>query len=163
MGNTNNNKKGRMASAERDEKKAQAKKMFLKNIAMQNISEITGVGIKTLSLWRDEDNWQGLKDLQNMRPSEIKNLILEYVRDIKNGDTPRYKADDLAKISAAFNRLNDGRKKAVYTMESFDEFSEYMFEQAGVNTGVKRDELLNLLKQIRLHFEKYVNQLMRND
>lgn len=155
--------KGRMTAVERDYKKSQGKDLFVKGFAITNISEIIGVGVKTIGTWRDEDDWEKEKELNNIRPSEIKRLILEYVRDIKNGDTPAYKADDLSKISAAFDRLNDSRKKAVHTMESFDDFSQFMMVLAGNATGKKREDLLELLKEIRIYFDKYVNGLLQHD
>jgi hypothetical protein len=90
-------------------------------------------------------------------------MILEYVRDLKNGDTPLYKADDLSKISAAFDRLNDSRKKAVYTMESFDDFSQFMMVKAGNNTGKKREDLIELLKLVRPYFDQYITELLQHD
>lgn len=155
--------KGRMTSVERDYKKSQGKDLFIKGFSISNISEIIGVGIKTLSGWRDLHNWEGEKELNNIRPSEIKKLILQYVLDIKEGRTPKHKADDLAKISAAFDRLNDSRKTAVYTMESIDGFCQFMVVEAGQNIGKKRDELIELIKVIRPQFDKYVNNLLQND
>ncbi|MDV6170225.1 hypothetical protein R1T16_17445 [Flavobacterium sp. DG1-102-2] len=157
------NKKGRMSAVERDFKKSQGKELFVKGFSITNISEIIGVGIKTLSGWRDDDDWDKEKELHNIKPSEIKRLILAYVRDIKNGETPLYKADDLAKISAAFDRLNDSRKKAVHTMESFDGFSSFMMLKAGNATGKKREELLETLKSVRVFFDLYVNELLQHD
>jgi uncharacterized protein YjcR len=158
-----NKTKGRMTAAESDYKKSQGKDLFVKGFSITNISEIIGVGIKTLSNWRDLHNWEGEKELNNIRPSEIKKLILQYVLDIKEGRKPQHKADDLAKISAAFDRLNDSKKKAVYTMESIAEFSEFMIVLAGNNTGKKRDELLELLQNTRVYFDKYVSELLQND
>lgn len=155
--------KGRMTSVERDYKKSQGKDLFIKGFSLTNISEIIDVGVKTLTSWRDLDNWEGEKELNNVRPSEIKKLILQYVLDIKEGRKPAHKADDLSKISAAFDRLNDSRKKAVYTMESIDGFSQFMVVEAGKSTGKKRDELIGLIKTIRPHFDKYVCNLLEND
>lgn len=155
--------KGRMTSADRDYKKSQGKDLFVKGFSVTNISEIIGVGIKTIAGWRDAHNWEGEKELNAIRPSEIKKLILQYVLDIKDGKTPKHKADDLAKISAAFDRLNDDRKKAVYTMESIDGFSQFMMLEAGNSVGKKREDVLEQLKNIRIHFDKYVTQLLQDD
>ena len=160
---TTSKAKGRMTAVERDYKKSQGKDLFIKGFSITNISEIIGVGVKTLSGWRELHNWEGEKELNNIRPSEIKKLILQYVLDIKEGKKPQHKADDLAKISAAFDRLNDGRKKAVYTMESIDDFSQFMMVEAGNSTGKKRDEVLVLLQTIRVYFDKYVTELLDND
>lgn len=152
-----------MTSAERDYKKSQAKDLFIKGFTLANIAEILGVGEKTLRSWRDEDDWEKEKELSNIRPSEIKRLILEYVRDIKSGKMPLYKADDLAKISAAFDRITDTRKRAVYTMESIDGFCQFMVVMAGQSTGKKREELIETVKLIRPYFDKYVTELLQND
>ncbi|GAA5096875.1 hypothetical protein GCM10023210_31220 [Chryseobacterium ginsengisoli] len=153
----------RLSASESVQKQSQGKDLFIKGFALTSISEITGIGIKTLSSWRDKFDWEKEKELNNIRPSEIKKLILQYVIDIREGKKPAHKADDLSKISAAFDRLNDSRKKAVYTMESFDEFCSYILEKAGKSTGKKRDDLLEKVKEIRIDFDEYVNQLLQND
>lgn len=156
-------KGGRMTSAERDYKKSQGKDLYIKGFAVNTISEIIGVGVKTLSGWREEFDWEKEKELNNIRPSEIKRLILQYVSDIKNGITPMHKADDLSKIAAAFERTTDSYKKAVYTMESIDGFCQFMVVAAGQSTGKKREMLIDLIKAIRPYFDKYVNELLQDD
>ncbi|BFO64115.1 hypothetical protein [Chryseobacterium sp. KCF3-3] len=153
----------RLTAVESDFKKSQGKDLFIKGFSLQSIYEITGIGIKTLTGWRDKFDWEKEKELNNIRPSEIKKLILQYVLDIKDGKKPTHKADDLSKISAAFDRLNDSRKKAVYTMESIDGFSSYILETAGKTQGKKREKLLELIKEIRPHFDAYVTELLQND
>lgn len=160
---TTNKTKGRMTASESDYKKSQGKDLYVKGFSLTNISEIIGVGVKTLSSWRELHFWENEKELHSIRPSEIKKLILQYVIDIRDGKRPMHKADDLAKISAAFDRMDDDRKKAVYTMESIDGFCQHMVVEAGKNTGKKRDELIELIKTIRPHFDKYVNTLLQND
>ncbi|OWP84220.1 hypothetical protein BWK59_06415 [Flavobacterium davisii] len=160
---TTKNKGGRLTATERDYKKSQGKDLFIKGFSLTNISEIIGVGIKTLGNWRDKNDWEKEKELNNIRPSEIKKMILEYVRDLKNGEKPLYKADDLVKVSAAFDRLNDSQKKTVYTMESFDDFSQFMMVMAGNASGKKREGILEQLKTIRPLFDKYVTELLQND
>jgi hypothetical protein len=160
---TTSKSKGRMTAAQSDYKKLQAKDLFVKGFSLTNISEILGVGVKTLSNWRELYNWENEKELFAIRPSEIKKLILQYVLDIRDGKKPVHKADDLAKISAAFDRMDDDRKKAVHTMESFDGFSQFMVVQAGNNVAQRREELLLLLQRIRIYFDKYVNELVSND
>jgi hypothetical protein len=160
---TTSKSKGRMTAAQSDYKKSQSKDLFVKGFSLTNISEILGVGIKTLSSWKELHKWENEKELFAIRPTEIKKLILQYVLDIRDGKKPAHKADDLAKISAAFDRMDDDRKKAVHTMESFDAFSQFMVVQAGNNVGQRREELLLLLQRIRIYFDKYVNELISND
>ncbi len=160
---TTNKAKGRMTSVERDYKKSQSKDLFVKGFSMNNISEIIGVGIKTLSKWRDDFNWQDEKDLNSLKPSTIRNLTLKMALAIEKGQKLPYKADDISKVVAAFDRISDSKKKAVYTMESIDGFSQWMIVQAGNNTGKKRDEFLELIKEIRPFFDRYVTELLQND
>lgn len=153
----------RLTSSESDYKKSQGKDLFIKGFTLTSISEITGIGVKTLTGWRDKFDWEKEKELNNIRPSEIKKLILQYVQDIKDGKKPTHKADDLAKIASAFDRLNDSRKKAVHTMESFDAFCSYMLEKAGKSQGKKREQLLEKIQSIRPDFDAYVNELLQDD
>jgi hypothetical protein len=155
--------KGRMTSEVRDEKKAQGKELFIRGYAPLNISDLIGVGTKTINEWRKEGLWDRDKELSNIRPSEIKKLILQYVQDIKDGKKPTHKADDLSKISAAFDRMNDSRKIAVYTMESVDGFSNWLLALSAKSAGKKRENLLDLLKSIRPYFDSYVTELLEND
>lgn len=82
---------------------------------------------------------------------------------IEKGEPLPYKADDVSKVVAAFDRITDSKKIAVYSMESIDGFSSYMLEKAGKNIGKKRDALLDLIKEIRPHFDEYITELLQND
>jgi hypothetical protein len=155
--------KGRMTSVERDYKKSQGKDLFIKGFSVTNISEIIGVGIKTVSGWRDDFAWQDEKDLNSLKPSTIRNLTLKMALAIERGEPLPYKADDVAKIVAAFDRISDAKKKAVYTMESIDGFSEFMIVSAGNGTGKKREDILETLQNIRIYFDKYITELLQDD
>ncbi len=155
--------KGRMTNTERDYLISKGGDLYALGVSPTNISELLKVGLKTIYKWRDEHNWEKLKELNNIRPSEIKKMILEYVVALKNGEKPAYKADDLSKISAAFDRLNDSRKQAVYTMESFDNFSKFLMESAAKEKGKKREEIIDVLKNTRIYFDKYIALLLKDD
>lgn len=156
-------RRGRLSAADRDYLIARGSELYCKGFSLKNIAELLQVTEKTVAKWRDEDDWETKAKLHNIRPSEIKNMILEYLLAIKNGETPVYKADDLSKIAAAFDRLNDKRKKAVYTMEAFDDFSAFMLEKAGKETGKKREAMIKLVQTIRIHFNHHVTTLLRQD
>lgn len=153
----------RLTSVEADYKKSQGKELFVKGFSITNISEIIGIGLKTLGKWRDENNWDDEKDLASLKPSNIRRLTLKCALAIEQGKPLPYKADDVSKIVAAFDRITDSKKKAVYTMESIDGFSSYMLEKAGKNAGKKREDLLNKLKEFRPYFDEYVSELLQND
>ncbi len=153
----------RLTASESDYKKSQGKELFVKGFTISNISEIIGIGLKTLGKWRDEGNWEDEKDLASLKPSNIRKLTLKMALAVERGEELPYKADDISKIVAAFDRITDSKKIAVYTMESIDNFSSYMLEQAGKSTGKKRETLLQVLKTIRPHFDNYVSELLQND
>ncbi len=153
----------RLTSADADYKRSQGKELFVKGFTVTNISEIIGIGVKTLAKWRDEGNWEDEKELASLKPSNIRKLTLKMALAIEKGEKLPYKADDVSKVVAAFDRITDSKKIALYTMESIDGFSSYMLEKAGKNIGKKRDALLELLKEMRPHFDSYVTELLQND
>ena len=153
----------RLKAADADYKKSQGKELFVKGFTITNISEIIGIGVKTLGKWRDEDKWDEEKELASLKPSNIRKLTLKMALAIDKGQPLPYKADDVSKVVAAFDRITDRKKIAVYTMESIDGFSSFMLEKAGKNTGKKREELLNKLKEMRPFFDEYITELLQND
>ena len=153
----------RLKAADADYKKSQGKELFVKGFTITNISEIIGIGVKTLGKWRDEDKWDEEKELASLKPSNIRKLTLKMALAIDKGQPLPYKADDVSKVVAAFDRITDSKKIAVYTMESIDGFSSFMLEKAGKNTGKKREELLNKLKEMRPFFDEYITELLQND
>lgn len=153
----------RLTAAEADYKKSQAKELFVKGFTIANISEIIGIGIKTLGKWREVGKWDDEKDLASLKPSNIRKLTLKCALAIEKGEPLPYKADDISKIVAAFDRITDSKKIAVYTMESIDGFSSYMLEKAGRNQGKKREEILSHIQHIRPFFDEYITQLLQDD
>ena len=153
----------RLTATESDYKKSQGKDLFVKGFTLTNIADIIGIGAKTLGRWRDEGKWEEEKELATLKPSNIRRLTLKAALAIQNKEPLPYKADDISKIVAAFDRITDSRRVAVYTMESIDGFSSYILEKAGKNTGKKREEILELLKKVRPMFDEYITELLQND
>lgn len=152
-----------MTAAEADYKKSQGRELFVKGFAVANISEIIGVGEKTLGKWRKENAWDDEKDIASLKPSNIRKLTLKMALAIQNGEPLPYKADDISKVVAAFDRITDSKKIAVYTMESIDGFSSYMLEKAAQNGGKKREDLIAILQTVRPHFDEYISKLLQDD
>ena len=48
-------------------------------------------------------------------------------------------------------------------MESIDAFCSYMLEKAAKNQGKKRENILELIKEIRPHFDAYITELLQDD
>lgn len=153
----------RLTAAESDYKKSQARELFVKGFSITNISEIIGIGTKTLGNWRAAQNWDEEKEISALKPSNIRRLTLKMALAIEKGEDLPYKADDISKVVAAFDRITDTKKIAVYTMESIDGFSSYVLQRAAQNTGKKRDEILTIIKTIRPLFDDYITELLQND
>lgn len=153
----------RLTAAESDYKKSQAKELFVKGFTVANIAEIIGISAKTLGNWRAAHKWDEEKEISALKPSNIRRLTLKMALAIEKGEPLPYKSDDISKVVAAFDRITDSKKIAVYTMESFDGFSSHILVKAGENTGKKREALLELLKAVRPHFDSYITDLLQND
>lgn len=134
----------RLTAVEADYKRSQGKELFTKGFSIANISEMIGIGIKTLGKWREEGK-----------------LTLKCAQAIERGEPLPYKADDITKIVAAFNRITDHNKIAVYTMESLDGFTNFILEKAGQSTGKKRESYMNTIKEIRPYFDMYITELLQ--
>lgn len=152
-----------MSAVERDYKMSQGRQLYVKGFSIPNISEIIGVGEKTLRDWRDTDNWEEEKELASLKPSNIRRMTLKCALAIQKGEELPYTADTISKIVAAFDRINDNRKVAVYTMESLDGFCEFQTELAAKSKGKKRDEILESLKNTRVQFDRYITELLQDD
>lgn len=150
----------RLNAVEADYKKSQGKELFIKGFSITNISEIIGIGVKTLGKWKEEGRWEQEKELQTLQPSNIRRLTLKCALAIEKGEPLPYKADDISKIVAAFDRITDSKKIAVYTMESIDGFCSYMLERAGKSNDKNRQTLLEVIKNIRPYFDAYVTELL---
>ena len=153
----------RLTASESDYKKSQAKDLFVKGFNITNISEIIGIGMKTLGNWRRDGKWDEEKELAALKPSNIRRLTLKAALAIVKGEELPYSADQISKVVAAFDRINDSKKKAVYSMESIDGFSSFMLEKAAKSTGKKREEILEKIKDVRPYFDEYINQLLQDD
>ncbi len=168
MANTDNKngaldaKPGRMNNAERDKKQRDALGLFIRGYSFQSISQMENikVGVATLKAWAKDHNWEEQKQLHNISPAEIKAMILKNVAAIKQGKEMPYKPDDISKLASAWERMDDNKKKAVYSMESFDQFIDYCIDKAAKMKGEKRDNFLELIKDIRTEQEEYIFTLL---
>lgn len=155
-------KPGRMSNADRDKKQKDALGLFVRGYSLQSISEMENikVGVPTLSRWAKDHNWEEQKELQNISPSEIKAMILKNVAAIKLGKEMPYKPDDISKLAAAWERMDDSKKRAVYSMESFDQFMDWFMDKCARSKAKKRETDLELLKIVRTLQDEYIATLL---
>lgn len=152
-----------MTLREREEKQAQGRRMYVAGFDLVDIVKILGVSEKTLRKWKDEDLWEDEKELAAMKPARLKRLTLECALAIERKEPLPYKADDISKIVAAFDRITDSRKVALYSMESMDCLTNFILEQAGKERGQQRERLIDLIKEVRPLMDKYITMLLQND
>jgi hypothetical protein len=162
MDNTETNSGGRHKNAERDKKMKDALGLYIRGYSLQSISEMETiqVGVKTLNGWRKQHNWDEQKQLNNISPNEIKAMIRSNIAAIKTGKEMPYKPDDIAKLASAWERMDDIKKRAVFSMEAFDAFIDWLTDLAAKSKGVKRENYLVQLKEIRRLQEMYIDTLI---
>jgi hypothetical protein len=155
-------KSGRLANADRDKKINDALGLFIRGYSLQSISEMETIriGVKTLNAWRVKGNWDEEKQLQNISPQEIKAMIRSNIAAIKSGKAMPYKPDDISKLAASWERMDDIKKKAVYSMEAFDAFIDWFMDVIAKSKAEKREKHLEYLKVIRLLQTEYIDTLI---
>lgn len=153
---------GRMRNAERDKKMKDALGLYIRGYTLQSISgmETIKVGVKTLTDWKKKYNWDDEKQLHNISPNEIKAMIRSNIASIKLGKQMPYKPDDISKLASAWDKMDDIKKKTVYSMEAFDAFIDWMTDITAKSTGKKREDNLWLLKKVRTLQENYIDTLI---
>lgn len=153
---------GRMRNAERDKKQKDALGLYVRGYSLQSISEMETirVGVKTLNSWKKTYNWDEEKQLQNISPNEIKGMIRSNIAAIKSGKQMPYRPDDISKLASAWDKMDDAKKKAVYSMETFDNFIDWMQDVVAKSKTAKREKNLQLLKEIRMLQESYIETLI---
>lgn len=152
-----------MTKEKRIEKQSQGRQLYASGFSLIDIANIIGVTQKTLRSWADKDKWEEERELASLKPSTMKRLTLKCALAIQNGEPLPYKADDISKIVAAFDRVTDSRKKAVYSMESIDQFTNFMLAKAGKQKPAEQKKTLELIKNVRPYFDQYITQLLMDE
>lgn len=153
----------RLKSEVRDQKKREAGNLYVNGFSLTNISKIVKIGVKTLGTWRIEDNWEEEKELNTIKPSAIRKLTLKQALAISKGEELPYKTNDIINTVAAFDRITDSKKRAVYFMESMDILAHFMLEKAALSKPKKRDEVLGVLKNLRPYADELKAKLVADD
>jgi len=71
-----------------------------------------------------------------------------------------FKPDDISKLPAAWEQKHDAKKRAVFTMEAFDGFIDFMLDRTAKSKAKKRERALEILKEIRELQDEYLNTLL---
>lgn len=153
-------KKGRLTSQERDLKQGQGRGLYIKGYSAQTICEIIAVSVDTVNKWKKEGEWDRAKDTANISISEIEDMILQNIKDLKDGIEPKYSADMISKLVSAFEKISDKRKFAVYSMDAFNRFSDFVLAKAAKKKGKERMKLVDFVKEARGYQDEFINELL---
>ncbi len=154
--------RGRLSNQERDRIKQDALALYVRGYSLQSISALDNIliSVTTLRKWSKHEDWAEQKRLQNISPSEIKAMILKNIAAIKSGKTMPFRPDDISKLAAAWEKMDDARKRAVYSMEAFGGFADWMLDRATKTKGEKRKAFIDNLQLFRSLQDEYLNTLL---
>lgn len=150
-----------MTNSERDAKQAQGRQLYIKGMSHQTISDILGVSYKTILAWSKEGKWEDAKRLANISPSEIKNMILDYIGALKEKRKPEYSADVISKIVKAYETVSDKKRQIAYNIDSFEELCHFLFKKAvGARSEKQKKALVDFVKTMRQYMDEYIDELI---
>lgn len=86
--------------AKREALQRQAEAMFIDlGYTAKAISEILGPTEKTIGSWRTKGNWDKRRDELLASPHKLRELLIQEMRSIADGNEPSFDADALSKVS----------------------------------------------------------------
>lgn len=152
----------RLKAQEKREKQAQAKRLYLKQMTLEEISDIIGISVNTLRNWKSDGNWDDTLRLQNITPSEMRMKVLDTMQAMEAGEKPKFKPDDIAKLAKAYDMLSDRKKNFGYMMDNFNTLSDFLLKFVSQQpTQAKKLEALNFTKKVREHMDEVLNSERR--
>ena len=111
-----------------DDKKAVALDLYLNTDKSQNeISNIVSVTPKTLSNWKNNGDWELLKQAQTITSKNIIFNLYKKAHDESLKDDMN--ADKMIKIATSIEKLSDRRVTIAQIINVFQEFTTYAFNK----------------------------------
>lgn len=128
-----------------DEKYAIAQDLFLETDKTQKeIAQIVHVTEKTLTKWKNEGDWETLKNASTVTARKIIDNL--YKRAYALSEDPKSKPDDIIKIANSIEKLSNRKVTVSQIINVFKDFISYAFNQNA-----------DLAKEINLLQKKYVD------
>lgn len=128
-----------------DEKYAIAQDLFLETDKIQKeIAQIVHVTEKTLTKWKNEGDWETLKNASTVTARKIIDNL--YKRAYALSEDPKSKPDDIIKIANSIEKLSNRKVTVSQIINVFKDFISYAFNQNA-----------ELAKEINLLQKKYVD------
>lgn len=91
------------------------------------ISMQLGITEASLSKWRKQMDWDAKRDRLISTPAKIRELLLEEMKSVSEGNKAKIDADALSKINKALSYL-DGKVSLSIVVSVFMEFDNWMAE-----------------------------------
>jgi hypothetical protein len=104
------NKIGRMTTEKSNELKAIALQLYIQQLEQKTISQMTGVGVKTIGKWAKE--W---KQSRNTKAETLKNLNARLLTMTADLTTP---IDDIKSLVWTIQQLDPNPKEGIYIKRS---------------------------------------------
>ena len=120
-------KKG-MATQPKHKLYSVAESLFVEQgLTCSAISVQLGITEVTLSKWRKQMDWDAKRDRMISTPIKIRELLLEEMKSVSEGNKAKIDADALSKINKALTYL-DGKVSLSVVISVFMEFDNWMAE-----------------------------------
>lgn len=120
-------KKG-MATQPKHKLYSVAESLFVdQGLSCSEISMLLGITEATLSKWRKQMDWDAKRDRMISTPAKIRELLLEEMKSVSEGNKAKIDADALSKINKALSYL-DGKVSLSVVISVFMEFDNWMAE-----------------------------------
>jgi len=83
-----------------------AKDFFVQNFdaTQQEVAKLFSVTPKTINYWKTQDKWEDARRDYHASPVKIKQLLQDELLSISQGNPPKLKVDNIAKLMAALDR-----------------------------------------------------------
>lgn len=150
---------GRMTNKEKDQKHKEAYDLFVRGYTLQTIKDMVKVSLKTLREWAKAGDWEEEKKNEKITPKEIQSIIRKCIIAAKRGEALPFSADSISKMAAAWNKLDDPEKRAVLTMEAYNDFIGFLLDNAVKLAPDKRKKEVAFIKKVRALQEQHMNTM----
>lgn len=105
-----------------------AEDMFVEQgFTCQAIADQLGLTEKTLSKWRNQMNWDTLRDETLASPEKIRKILRQELKNVAEGNPTKIDTDALSKIAKTL-QYYDGRVALSVIISVFKEFDTWMVE-----------------------------------
>lgn len=97
-----------MSESSYKKKRKLARQYFVFNMMSgKDIADLLQVTEKTVSAWRQADNWDKERDEVMVNPNEVRRILLRELRHLAEGGDSRIDTDALSKVNKVLDSVSD--------------------------------------------------------